>query len=299
MPFTHLPFLESFEGFDTRVIELKTVFNMKGNFGRKRRQAGFVVTGNGKGLAGFASSKGSDYKMTLRKAKNRAGQKLIPIKIFRNHTGKLIYVRNFDRSILNCVRAAVYHDFFTQFGKTKIFVSQRPEGHGLICHRAIKTICEVTGIKDLHAKVEGSTNIQHIVKAFFIGLLKQRTHEEIVEEKKLHLVEFCEENNYFPNVLASPVGECRKSIDVKSDEVLDFTQYSLDNRVIYKRKKFPPFYSTYKSYQVHLQKQEQLRNKDEVRVNLIAQYGELRSFLADKYPECIPQKYRRNKESNE
>lgn len=67
----------------------------------------------------------------------------------------------------------VYHDFFTQFGKTKIYVTQKPKGHGLICHRAIKTMCEVIGIKDLHAKVEGSTNLQHIIKAFFLGLLKQ------------------------------------------------------------------------------------------------------------------------------
>jgi hypothetical protein len=47
------------------------------------------------------------------------------------------------------------------------------EGYGLICHRAIKCCCEAIGIKDLHAKVEGSTNLQNIVKAFFIGLLRQ------------------------------------------------------------------------------------------------------------------------------
>lgn len=67
----------------------------------------------------------------------------------------------------------VYHDFFTQFGKTKIYVSQKPKGYGLVCHRAIKSMCEVIGIKDLHAKIEGSTNLQHIVKAFFLGLLQQ------------------------------------------------------------------------------------------------------------------------------
>jgi small subunit ribosomal protein S5 len=68
---------------------------------------------------------------------------------------------------------SVYHDFFCQFGKTKIFVSKKPEGFGLVCHRAIKTTCEVIGIKDLYAKVEGPTNLQHIIKAFFIGLLQQ------------------------------------------------------------------------------------------------------------------------------
>jgi small subunit ribosomal protein S5 len=68
---------------------------------------------------------------------------------------------------------SVYHDFFCQFGKTKIFVTKKPEGFGLVCHRAIKTTCEVIGIKDLYAKIEGPTNLQHIIKAFFIGLLQQ------------------------------------------------------------------------------------------------------------------------------
>lgn len=47
------------------------------------------------------------------------------------------------------------------------------EGYGLVCHRAIKACCEAIGIKDIHVKVEGSMKLQHIIKAFFIGLLQQ------------------------------------------------------------------------------------------------------------------------------
>lgn len=65
------------------------------------------------------------------------------------------------------------HDFFTQFGKTKIYVEQKHQGYGLRCHRVIKTCCEALGIRDMYAKVEGAINVPHIVKAFFIGLLKQ------------------------------------------------------------------------------------------------------------------------------
>ena len=67
----------------------------------------------------------------------------------------------------------MFHDFFTAFGKTKIYVQKKNEGYGLSCHRAIKEICQAIGIKDLRAKLEGSHNLQHIVKAFFIGLLQQ------------------------------------------------------------------------------------------------------------------------------
>ncbi|KAJ8947755.1 hypothetical protein NQ314_008555 [Rhamnusium bicolor] len=139
---------DNFEGFDTKVLELKAVVNMKGNLGRKRQMSALAVTGNKNGLAGFAMGKAVESRTALRKAKNRAGQKLMYIKLFRNHT---------------------------------------------VCHRAIKTICEIIGIKDLHAKVEGSTNVSHIMKAFFLGLIRQKTPEEMAEEKKLHLVEICKE----------------------------------------------------------------------------------------------------------
>lgn len=191
----------------------------------------------------------------------------------------------------------MYHDFFTQFGKTKIFVSQKPEGHGLVCHRAIKTICEVIGIKDLYAKVEGSTNLQHVVKAFFLGLLKQKTHQEIADEKKLHLVEFKKENDFFPTVIASPTVECRKLKEIPKDETLDFTQYCLDNRIILQRKKFPPFYTKFRSWEIYLKKQEYIRNKPMVRQNMLAEYGELRSFLTEKYPECRP--FKKEKEETQ
>ncbi|KAJ8958621.1 hypothetical protein NQ318_016344 [Aromia moschata] len=264
---------DTFEGFDTKVLELKTVFNMKGNFGRKRRLSVLAVTGNKNGLGGFALGKGLEAKTALRKAKNRAGQ-------------------NYIKTIL-CVMT-----FFTQYGQTKIYVWKKPEGHGLICHRAIKTICETIGIKDLHAKVEGSTNVGHIIKAFFLGLIRQKTPEEMAEEKKLHLVEFCKENNYFPNVIASPK-ECRKAEEIPKDEILDFTQYCFDGKVVLKKKKFPPFYTKLKSYELYLKRQERIRNQQAVRNNLIAEYGEIQSFLTTQYPECRQYKLPKKEEEEQ
>lgn len=60
---------------------------MKGNFGRKRRMSCMAVCGNGKGLAGFACTKSADGQATVKKAKNRAGQKLMYVELYNNHTG--------------------------------------------------------------------------------------------------------------------------------------------------------------------------------------------------------------------
>lgn len=258
---------DTFEGFDTRVLEMKTVVNMKGNFGRKRRMSVMVVTGNGNGLAGFALAKAVEPKAALRKAKNRAGQQVMHVDLFEGRT--------------------VFHDFFSQFGKTKLFVSKKPSGYGLVCHRGIRTICQVLGIKDLHAKVEGSTNLNHIVKAFFIGLLQQKNHHELAEEKGLHLVEIREENASFPRVIASPT-VCRSSGDIPSDEIRDLTQYALGGKVVLRKKKWPPFYTNLPFWETVVKKMEKVRNHDKMRLEMMSEYGEVRSFLTDKYPECKP-----------
>merc|ERR1712071_555171 len=62
---------DKFEGFDTKVLEFKTVSNMSGNLGRTRSASAFVITGNKNGLAGFALAKANMGQTALRKARNR------------------------------------------------------------------------------------------------------------------------------------------------------------------------------------------------------------------------------------
>ncbi|KAL4717931.1 hypothetical protein ACJJTC_001349 [Scirpophaga incertulas] len=255
---------DEFVGFDTKVLQLRSLLIMKGSLGRTKNYQAMVVTGNGQGLAGFGIGRSKEAPAALRRAKNRAGQKLMHFEICNGHT--------------------IFHDFYTAFGKTKIFVQMKNEGYGLKCHRAIKEICQAIGIKDLRAKVEGSNNLQHIVKAFFIGLLQQRTHQQLAEEKKLHLVEYRAENEYYPKVIASPK-EVRTKEEIPKDETLDFIQYVMNDKVILKKKKFPRFYETMPHYQIYLKKYEKYRNHEKIRLNLKTEYGEVKSFLTERYPE--------------
>ncbi|XP_072929776.1 small ribosomal subunit protein uS5m [Epargyreus clarus] len=255
---------EEFTGFDTKVLQLRSLLLMKGTLGRTRNYQAMVVTGNGQGLAGFGLGTAKEASAALRKAKNRAGKKLMHFEIYNGHT--------------------IFHDFFTAFGKTKIYVQPKNQGHGLQVHRAIKEICQAIGIKDLYAKLEGSNNVQHIVKAFFIGLLQQRTHQQLAEEKKLHLVEYRTENEFYPKVVASP-SEVRAKGEIPKDETLDFVQYVMNDRVILKKKKWPRFYEKMPHYTIFLKKYEKYRNHESIRLNLKAEYGEVKSFLNDKYPE--------------
>lgn len=256
-----------FNDFDTRVLQLKTVVCMKGNLGRARRQAAFVVVGNKKGMAGFGSGKSAEARPALRKAKNQAAQKLMHIPICDGHT--------------------VFHDFFCQFNDTKIFVKRKPEGHGLVCHRAIITICKLIGIKNLWAKVEGPTNVQTVTKAFFLGLMQQRNFQQLADEKGLHVVQLRKDRQYFPEVLASPT-ECRTDDQLDNNEVTDFNQHCLNGRVILRKPKREPYFTKHKSYNIYLKRQEKKRSFDTIKLDSFVRYGELRSFLTDKYPEARP-----------
>ncbi|XP_037073158.1 LOW QUALITY PROTEIN: 28S ribosomal protein S5, mitochondrial-like [Pollicipes pollicipes] len=259
---------ETFEGFDTTVLELKTVFSMTATAGRTRHISCFAVTGNGAGLAGFGVGKGNTGQAAIKQCKRRASQRLIYIERCDGHT--------------------VFHDFFTRFAAVRIFVERRPRGHGLQCHRAIREVCHRVGISDLYAKVEGPTdNVQNITRAFFLGLLRQRTHQQLADEKRLHLVELRPEADNYPRVVASPSdGRARTREEIPPDEQLDFQLHIFEGKVPLKMPPKLPFYMKLPGYQKHLKKVQHQRNHDQVRVALTAEHGEVRSFLAERYPEC-------------
>ncbi|KAH8389410.1 hypothetical protein KR200_006490, partial [Drosophila serrata] len=235
---------EEFTSFDTRVLENKIVFIMKGNMGRKRRYSVLSVTGNGNGLAGFATVKAPEVRTALRMSKNRAGQKLINISLCENRT--------------------IYHDFFTAFGKTKIYCFQKPDGYGLICHRAIKTICKVIGIRDLHAKIEGSTNLQHIVKAFFIGLMRQKSFQDIATETDLNIVQQQKAKGDYSEVKGIPF--C-KPAPISKIQDIDYMHYTLGNKIVLKKIEVSPYYTHTKGHELKQVKVERFRNQTNVRLN--------------------------------
>ncbi|XP_051880745.1 28S ribosomal protein S5, mitochondrial [Pristis pectinata] len=191
---------ETYEDFDSKVIEVKSVFNMTAKEGRKRSISALVVVGNGNGAAGFALGKAPDRTTALRKAKNRAIHYLYFIERYNDHT--------------------IYHDITSKFKRTTIKMKKQNYGYGLHCHRAIITICKLIGIKDMYAKVTGSTNLLNITRSLFQGLSKQETHNDLADRKGLHVVEFRSECGPLPIIVASPRGAVR-NVPEPEDEIPD------------------------------------------------------------------------------
>uniref|UniRef100_A0A8D0FQE1 Small ribosomal subunit protein uS5m n=1 Tax=Strix occidentalis caurina TaxID=311401 RepID=A0A8D0FQE1_STROC len=183
---------ETYEDFETRVIEVKNVFCMKAKEGRKKSIRALVAIGNGKGAAGMC-------------AKNKAIRCLHFIEMYQNHTS-------------NCMR--------TNNHIMLIFFFFSP-GYGLRCHRAIITICKLIGIRDMYAKVSGSKNLINITRALFKGLTQQETHQQLANQKSLYVVEFREEQGPLPIVVALPEGPVREDPepeDVVPDTKLEWSE---------------------------------------------------------------------------
>lgn len=254
---------ETFEGFESKVLMTRPHFSMKGGSGRSRSIIAMVATGNKNGCAGFSIVEGKEQRTALRKARNQAAQRLRFIE--RDPDGDTLV-----------------HDFVSQYGALLVSAYKKPEGYGIVAHRVLKAVCQVAGIRNVYIKVEGPTdNYRHIVKAFFLGLCNMKSWQEIADQKKLHVVELREDQDYYPRVVASPSdGVVRTWDQIGAEEITDLRMYLNDGKLIeYAPHKYPDHLRTEYYTKNLLTYQHVIRNKQASRVYLKARYGQLDSFL--------------------
>uniref|UniRef100_A0A8C5Y688 Small ribosomal subunit protein uS5m n=1 Tax=Microcebus murinus TaxID=30608 RepID=A0A8C5Y688_MICMU len=154
---------ETYEDFDTRILEVRNVFNMTAKEGRKKSVRVLVAVGNGKGAAG-------ERGVGIPVAKNKAIHYLHYIERYEDHT--------------------IFHDISLRYKRTYIKMKKQPRGHGLRCHRAITTICRLIGIKDMYAKVSGSVNMVNLTRGLFQGLHVVEFREEcgpLIQSQKIEV----------------------------------------------------------------------------------------------------------------
>eukprot|EP00794_Sanderia_malayensis_P017378 gene17379-19117_t len=188
------------EGFDSIVIEVKRTAVQK-TLGKKRTVSAVVVTGNRKGVVGWAIGKGQSPVAAIRKARNKAANYLHNIPVCDGHT--------------------IFHNFKTKYEATEIVFERRPAGHGLRCQRIIKAICQLAGIQDIRCKLVGSNTPQRVVRAAFQGLESQESHQELAERTGKMVVEFRQEMGGRPVVVATP---SLKSVEERIDKELNETE---------------------------------------------------------------------------
>lgn len=96
------------------------------SYGRRHTMKALVVTGNGRGLAGYAVGQAglNSHIRAIVSGMKMAARKLIFVELLEART--------------------IYQDFFAECRGVRIFAQRRPQGFGIIAHPRIKKICEVS-----------------------------------------------------------------------------------------------------------------------------------------------------------
>lgn len=118
--------------------------------GKRFGFAALVVVGDQKGRIGYAHAKAKEVPDAIKKATEKARQKLVRIPLREGRT--------------------LHHDVLGHFGAGRVVLRTAPAGTGIIAGGPMRIIFETIGIQDIVAKCTGSSNPHNILRATFDAL---------------------------------------------------------------------------------------------------------------------------------
>lgn len=124
--------------------------------------AAITVVGDGNGRIGIGRGKAREVPIAIQKALEAAR-------------------KNMQRVVLK--NGTLYSEISGKHGATKVFMKPASEGTGIIAGGAMRAVCEVLGIKNVLAKIIGSTNPINVVRATLKALQSVTTPEYIAAKR--------------------------------------------------------------------------------------------------------------------
>lgn len=151
------PRVEEKDEFEKKLISVRRVTKVvKG--GKNMRLSALVVVGDKKGKVGMGISKAIETPAAIEKAGKSAKKALINVPI---------------------IDGTIPHEVIGKFAKTSVKMLPAKQGSGLIAGGAARQVLELAGIKDISAKIYGSTDPINVVRATLNGLKSLRTKEQV------------------------------------------------------------------------------------------------------------------------
>lgn len=124
--------------------------------------AALVVSGDGKGRVGFGYGKAREALSAIQKASEFSKRNL----------------ESFDLR-----KSTIQHRLEGAHDGSRIFMKPARPGTGVIAGGAMRAICEAGGIKDVLAKVYGSSNPLNVVRATLAALRKMQTPFKVARKR--------------------------------------------------------------------------------------------------------------------
>lgn len=151
-----------------RILRLNMTKNQTRN-GKIAKFSAIVAVGNCNGGLGIGHAKHAQASDAIQKASQIAIKNMDYFPVYNSRT--------------------LFHDDFVKFKATKLYVRPAAEESGLRCHHSIAEICSCLGIKDISAKVHGSTHPAAVTNAFLKVLGRQKSPQDLSRETGLKVVD--------------------------------------------------------------------------------------------------------------
>ncbi len=123
------------DGFDTKLLDLARVTRVTGG-GKRMSFRAIVVAGDKKGKIGIGIDKGKDVSQAIEKATTRAKKSAVMVVI---------------------VDGTIPHQVEAKYGPAVILLKPQRKGRGLVAGGAVRTICDLAGIKNVSSKILSGT----------------------------------------------------------------------------------------------------------------------------------------------
>ncbi len=148
--------------YDEKIIKISRVAKtVKG--GKRVRFTALVVIGDGKGKFGYGLGKSNEVPDAIKKALAVAKKNMFKITISKGDT--------------------IAHPVMGHFGATQVFLKPAPAGTGLVAGGAVRSILELSGVKNVYSKIYGSRTQGNVVKATVDALNQLKTFESVLETR--------------------------------------------------------------------------------------------------------------------
>ncbi|MFC1686377.1 30S ribosomal protein S5 [Patescibacteria group bacterium] len=145
--------------------------------GRRFRFRAVVVIGDRKGRVGFGVRKGNDVSEAIKSATNKAKKNIFKVTL---------------------TDFSIPHQVEGKFKGSDVLLKPAPEGRGIIAGGGVRVVMDVLGVKNVSAKIFGSTNKLNSIQATLVALKQLRSREEILRARGKEIKEKPEEKETLP-----------------------------------------------------------------------------------------------------